>query len=258
MRKLILDRRGAPGRLAKGRRSQRRVKVNARCTGPGAAALAGAVALAMPASGGPGPAVWSFDLASSGGDVFWTSPSAVNPGAALFQATHQIALVEVDVTFLGIPFNNIDVTSQLPPELLAGSSSVAGPAPVVLVDQPVQYPDPPEAVCLAAHLVISLDGLGFGQAQMTGVDLGLCQVDLGFGLVTVTLQGVRVVGQITVTADTCPWDADGDGEVAITDFLEVLAAWGSDPGGPPDSDADGIVGIADFLAVLANWGPCPG
>ncbi len=42
------------------------------------------------------------------------------------------------------------------------------------------------------------------------------------------------------------------------DFLEVLAAWGTDPGGPPDSDADGIVGITDFLAVLANWGPCPG
>ncbi len=65
---------------------------------------------------------------------------------------------------------------------------------------------------------------------MTGVDLGQCQVALGFGLVTVTLQSVGVVGQIAVTADTCPWDTDGDG----------------------------IVGITDFLGVLANWGPCRG
>jgi len=93
---------------------------------------------------------------------------------------------------------------------------------------------------------------------MTGVDLGQCQIDLGFGIVTVTLQSVRVVGQITVTADKCPWDLDGDGEVGVTDFLEVLAAWGTDPGGPPDSDGDGIVGVTDFLAVLANWGTCPG
>ena len=38
---------------------------------------------------------------------------------------------------------------------------------------------------------------------------------------------------------------------------EVLAEWGSDPGGPPDFDGDGSVGINDFLELLANWGACP-
>ncbi len=58
----------------------------------------------------------------------------------------------------------------------------------------------------------------------------------------------------------CPWDIEppgGDGLVGITDFLDLLAQWGTDPGGPPDFDGDGNVGIIDFLELLANWGLCP-
>ena len=54
----------------------------------------------------------------------------------------------------------------------------------------------------------------------------------------------------------CRWDLDGDGVAGVTDFLQLLAAWGSDPGGPPDFDGDGDVGIGDFLLLLGNWGPC--
>ncbi len=45
--------------------------------------------------------------------------------------------------------------------------------------------------------------------------------------------------------------------MGINDFLDLLAQWGTDPGGPPDFDGDNIVGINDFLALLANWGSCP-
>jgi hypothetical protein len=55
----------------------------------------------------------------------------------------------------------------------------------------------------------------------------------------------------------CPWDIDGDDMVGITDFLALLGAWGSDPGGPPDFDGDGNVGITDMLELLGRWGPCP-
>ncbi len=61
------------------------------------------------------------------------------------------------------------------------------------------------------------------------------------------------------TLDLCDCaaaDLDGSGDVGINDFLELLAAWGSDPGGPPDLDGDGDVGIEDFLALIALWGPC--
>ena len=55
----------------------------------------------------------------------------------------------------------------------------------------------------------------------------------------------------------CPGDLDGSGDVGITDLLGLLAAWGTNPGGPPDFDGDGNVGITDLLEMLANWGPCP-
>ncbi|MEE8129117.1 MAG: right-handed parallel beta-helix repeat-containing protein [Vicinamibacterales bacterium] len=51
---------------------------------------------------------------------------------------------------------------------------------------------------------------------------------------------------------TC--DLDGSGLVGTTDLLALLAAWGSDPGGPPDFNGDGNVGAADLLQLLGNWG----
>ena len=54
----------------------------------------------------------------------------------------------------------------------------------------------------------------------------------------------------------CAWDLDGSGDVGITDLLALLAAWNTNPGGPPDFDGDGNVGITDLLILLANWGPC--
>ncbi len=58
-------------------------------------------------------------------------------------------------------------------------------------------------------------------------------------------------------APPCPWDLHGDGTVEINDFLDLLAQWATNPGGPPDFDGSNDVGISDFLALLANWGPCP-
>jgi hypothetical protein len=64
------------------------------------------------------------------------------------------------------------------------------------------------------------------------------------------------VDAITCTLP-CPWDLDGSAAVDVVDFLALLAAWGTDPGGPPDFDGDGDVDTTDFLALLANWGTCP-
>jgi hypothetical protein len=54
-----------------------------------------------------------------------------------------------------------------------------------------------------------------------------------------------------------PWDLDGDDNVGIVDFLDLLAAWGPNPGHPADLDGDGDVGIIDFLKLLGAWGSCP-
>jgi serine protease AprX len=55
----------------------------------------------------------------------------------------------------------------------------------------------------------------------------------------------------------CPGDFDGDGEVGVTDFLQMLGAWGPNPGHPADLNGDGEVNVTDFLELLAVWGPCP-
>ncbi len=56
----------------------------------------------------------------------------------------------------------------------------------------------------------------------------------------------------------CPGDIDGDGSVGINDLLDLLAAWGPNPGHPADLDGDGAVGTNDILVLLEGWGPCPG
>ena len=60
-----------------------------------------------------------------------------------------------------------------------------------------------------------------------------------------------------VAACVCPADLDHDDSVGILDLFALLAAWGTNPGGPPDFDGDGNVGILDLLTLLANWGLCP-
>ena len=51
-------------------------------------------------------------------------------------------------------------------------------------------------------------------------------------------------------------DLNGDGEVGPADLANLLAAWGTDPSGPPDFNDDNTVGPADLAALLALWGGC--
>jgi hypothetical protein len=73
---------------------------------------------------------------------------------------------------------------------------------------------------------------------------------------------VMQMASIPVTPPaSCPGDIDDDGQVGVTDFLAILAAWGPCPDPPDpcpaDLDEDGAVGVTDFLELLALWGPCP-
>ena len=55
----------------------------------------------------------------------------------------------------------------------------------------------------------------------------------------------------------CPADINGDGNVNVTDLLELLAAWGPNPGHAADFNNDGFVNVTDLLELLAAWGGCP-
>lgn len=57
----------------------------------------------------------------------------------------------------------------------------------------------------------------------------------------------------------CPADLDGDGEVAVLDLLELIAAWGPcdvPADCPADLDGDGAVAVLDLLELIAVWGSC--
>jgi hypothetical protein len=59
----------------------------------------------------------------------------------------------------------------------------------------------------------------------------------------------------------CPGDVDGDGDVGVVDFLELLGAWGmcldAPRRCPTDLDGNGMIDVVDVLELLARWGPCP-
>jgi hypothetical protein len=69
------------------------------------------------------------------------------------------------------------------------------------------------------------------------------------------------LGPLTVCADDecvfgCEGDTNGDGEVNVSDLLDVVDQWGS-TSGSGDVNNDGIVNVGDLLAVVEAWGTCP-
>jgi hypothetical protein len=54
----------------------------------------------------------------------------------------------------------------------------------------------------------------------------------------------------------CEGDTNGDGEVNVTDLLEVVDQWGN-TSGSADINDDGIVDVSDLLVVIGVWGACP-
>ncbi len=95
---------------------------------------------------------------------------------------------------------------------------------------------------------VNLADLHFGYLPLGDLD--------GDGVVGIS-DFLEVLGAWGPCPIPCPADVDGNDYVGIADFLALLAAWGPNPGHPADVDGDGFVGINDFLALLAAWGFCP-
>ena len=68
-----------------------------------------------------------------------------------------------------------------------------------------------------------------------------------------TDQGNNIISD---ECEDCEGDANGDGNVGVTDLLAVIDQWGQS-NSPADFNGDGIVSVTDLLIVVGNWGPCP-
>ena len=143
---------------------------------------------------------WTFDQTTTGQNVSWTSPTAVFPTASIFDTSYQITKLEVKVKYLFFTLGPFDVTSQVPPDQLAGGGPIPGPAPITIFDNTITYPDPPAAPTVSAHITSGMNAGGFGTFSATNIVLGTATIDLGppFGSQTVQLVSIRIVGSLTI------------------------------------------------------------
>jgi hypothetical protein len=127
---------------------------------------------------------------------------------------------------------------------------LCGPCPLLLADEHVVAPPPPEPTAVEADLKIGIDEYGYGYVTATDVYLG----QFVYQGVTVDILGLRGAGAVTVTAegDHHPSDIVCDGVIDVLDLLELLASWGMSEG-RADVNGDGVVDVLDLLQVLADW-----
>ena len=59
-------------------------------------------------------------------------------------------------------------------------------------------------------------------------------------------------------SSSCTGDTNGDGQVNVTDLLQVILDWGMGAGAAGDVNADGTVNVSDLVQVVLAWGPCAG
>ncbi len=51
-----------------------------------------------------------------------------------------------------------------------------------------------------------------------------------------------------------PADVNQDGQVDVLDLIELILAWGPNPGHPADINGDGVVDVTDLVTLILAWG----
>ncbi len=140
---------------------------------------------------------WPFELSTSGENVYWVSPTAVDNTAPRYNLGYELTSIVVVVRYsiITIP---VDVTTMVPPEYLTGEVTQDGPPPIVVFDGLIVFPEPPEPAGVSADIYIGLDADGYGVAAAESIVLGEIEVEIpGLGLQTVEVLSVQIHGTLS-------------------------------------------------------------
>jgi len=180
------------------------------------------------------PVNWQVSLSTTGSDVFWTSPTAIDLGFPEYDWSFEITKLTANVLLFG--------DQNLLEELEATSGSGTGATlPVVLLDQVIQE----STTGSSALLRIEVDSQGFGRGSATDITLGRV---LGFPIRRVDLEAtIRVIGIPT-------GDFNRNGSVELADFALWESSFGSTSSLAADGNGNGVVDAGDYTLWRDNFG----
>lgn len=147
---------------------------------------------------------WSYNIVTTGSDVEFVSPTAIDPGLPAYRLAYQVqqmlATAEL-IDFPGFPVE-VDVTSELDPEFRSGVKLLAGPPPLELVHAEVQYPEDAAPNAAGFRSVIDMglraDGRAFVRATNNVLSAFSAQFPPGSGVfLNIRLLSVRLIGTIS-------------------------------------------------------------
>ena len=182
------------------------------------------------------PATWTASLSTTGTDVFWTSPTAVDTGFPRYDWSYEITRVEA-FTFLG----GTDLTDSLGED--ASGSGISMGLPVLFFNDTLVE----ETTNSRGTVRLEIDSQGFGRFSATDVTLG----SLFF------LQIRRVEFDAIVTVEGVPGppgDYDNNGMVDMADYALWRQAIGTVGSQAADGNGDGEVNSADYTIWRDNVG----
>jgi len=206
------------------------------------------------------PETWNFDIYTTGQPAYWTSPTAVDPTADWYVASWEITLLEVTLKPPFFPQFTIDITDQIPPEDRVGIDTALGPAPIIVFQDHVRYPPPPDPVGFECDLELGLNATGHGYMNMTNVVLGT----VVYQGITMQVKKVRIAGTVTAEAFhgstvlgdlNCDYAVDFDDinsfVLALSGFIAYHDVYPTCNWLNADCNQDGVVDFADIDAFIA-------
>ncbi len=147
---------------------------------------------------------WSYDIETTGGDVEFISPTAIDPGLPAYRLAYQVQQMLATAELVAFPGFSVpvDVTEELDPEFRSGVKVLAGPPPLELVYAEVQYPegaDPSEAGFRSViDMGLRADGRASVRATNNVLSTFSAEFPTGSGqFLNVRLLSVRLIGTIS-------------------------------------------------------------